>query len=78
MATYYANGAPSDWRDTLSAPMHRLIPHEDWAESFAHYLHIYDTLETAKERNLTDASVWILPRDFDAWIAGTGSNCLSI
>ena len=22
-------------------------PHEDWAETFAHYLHMLDTLETA-------------------------------
>ena len=28
-------------------------PWEDWAESWAHYLHMVDTLETAKSHGLT-------------------------
>lgn len=28
-------------------------PYEDWAETFAHYLHIVDTLQTAQSFNLT-------------------------
>ena len=27
-------------------------PYEDWAESFAHYLHIQDTLQTARSYSL--------------------------
>ena len=27
-------------------------PWEDWAETFAHYLHVVDTLETARSHNL--------------------------
>ncbi|GGK60936.1 hypothetical protein GCM10011591_36670 [Nocardia camponoti] len=44
---YYASGATPGWeRDYVSAyaTMH---PAEDWAETFAHYLHIRDTLDTA-------------------------------
>jgi hypothetical protein len=44
---HYANGAPADWQlhhITAYASAH---PHEDWAETFAHYLHMVDTLETA-------------------------------
>jgi hypothetical protein len=31
-------------------------PWEDWAETFAHYLHIRDTLETASAFGLTSAA----------------------
>lgn len=44
---HYSQGAPEGWaRDYVSsyATMH---PAEDWAETFAHYLHIRDTLDTA-------------------------------
>jgi hypothetical protein len=44
---HYADGPPDDWtRDhvTAYATMH---PWEDWAETFAHYVHITDTAETA-------------------------------
>jgi len=44
---HYSEGAPPGWeRDFVSsyATMH---PAEDWAETFAHYLHIRDTLDTA-------------------------------
>lgn len=40
-------------------------PHEDWAETWAHYLHIVDTLETAVSYGLSS----YVPKvdDFDAW-----------
>ncbi|MGB0436359.1 MAG: zinc-binding metallopeptidase family protein [Mycobacterium sp.] len=44
---HYSQGAPEGWqRDYVSsyATMHSA---EDWAETFAHYLHIRDTLDTA-------------------------------
>ena len=44
---HYGHGAPAGWeRDYVSsyASMH---PAEDWAETFAHYLHIRDALDTA-------------------------------
>ncbi|WP_408637790.1 zinc-binding metallopeptidase family protein [Nocardia bovistercoris] len=44
---HYADGAPAGWEaDHVSsyATMHAA---EDWAETFAHYLHIRDTLDTA-------------------------------
>ena len=44
---HYSQGPPEGWeRDYVSsyATMH---PAEDWAETFAHYLHIRDTLDTA-------------------------------
>src|SRR6478736_4572040 len=44
---YYANGAPANWQQnhiTVYASSH---PWEDWAETWAHYLHMMDTLETS-------------------------------
>jgi len=44
---HYSQGPPEGWeRDFVSsyATMH---PAEDWAETFAHYLHIRDTLDTS-------------------------------
>ncbi len=47
LQAYYANGAPADWRMHHISAYASSHPHEDWAETFAHYLHMIDTLETA-------------------------------
>ena len=44
---HYADGAPSNWQDHHISAYASTHPHEDWAETFAHYLHMIDTLETA-------------------------------
>ncbi len=44
---YYANGAPADWQTHHISAYASSHPHEDWAETFAHYLHMVDTMETA-------------------------------
>jgi hypothetical protein len=44
---HYANGAPADWADRCVSAYATMHPWEDWAETFAHYLHIRDTLQTA-------------------------------
>lgn len=43
----YQNGPPSDWRDHHISAYAASHPWEDWAESFAHYLHLVDSLNTA-------------------------------
>lgn len=47
LKAYYENGAPSDWTKNFISPYASAHPWEDWAESWSHYLHILDTLETA-------------------------------
>jgi hypothetical protein len=47
MDRYYAVGAPSGWRQHFVSAYATMHPWEDWAETFAHYLHIRDTLQTA-------------------------------
>ena len=44
---YYQNGAPADWQDQFVSAYATAHPWEDWAETWAHYLHMVDTLETA-------------------------------
>jgi hypothetical protein len=44
---HYANGAPPDWQERYVSAYATAHPWEDWAETWAHYLHMLDTLETA-------------------------------
>ncbi len=44
---HYDNGPPPDWAQGFVSAYATMHPSEDWAESFAHYLHIWDTLQTA-------------------------------
>lgn len=44
---YYEQGPPHDWRDRHISAYSSAHPWEDWAETWAHYLHLVDTLETA-------------------------------
>jgi hypothetical protein len=44
---HYRQGAPPDWKKDYVSPYATMHPAEDWAETFAHYLHIRDTLQTA-------------------------------
>ncbi|ODN72097.1 zinc-binding metallopeptidase family protein [Methylobrevis pamukkalensis] len=45
---HYANGAPLDWTTSYISAYAASHSWEDFAETFAHYLHIVDTLETAR------------------------------
>jgi len=40
-------GAPPGWKKDYGSSYATMHPAEDWAETFAHYLHIRDTLDTA-------------------------------
>ncbi|GAN77963.1 zinc-binding metallopeptidase family protein [Acidisphaera rubrifaciens] len=44
---HYAEGAPADWQNRFVSAYATAHPWEDFAETWAHYLHIVDTLETA-------------------------------
>lgn len=44
---YYAEGPAADWREHCVSAYATAHPWEDWAETWAHYLHVLDTLETA-------------------------------
>src|SRR6476661_191774 len=44
---HYSQGAPEGWEDNYVSSYATMHPAEDWAETFAHYLHIRDTIDTA-------------------------------
>jgi hypothetical protein len=44
---HYQEGPPPDWPERHVSAYATMHPFEDWAETFAHYLHIRDTLQTA-------------------------------
>jgi hypothetical protein len=44
---HYRAGPPADWQDRFVSAYAASHPWEDWAESWAHYLHMSDTLEIA-------------------------------
>ncbi|WP_101831695.1 zinc-binding metallopeptidase family protein, partial [Frankia canadensis] len=49
---HYAEGPPPAWDQTHVSAYATMHPWEDWAETFAHYLHIRDTLRTSAEFGL--------------------------
>lgn len=44
---HYDNGPRADWEEQFVSAYASSHPWEDWAETWAHYLHMFDTLETA-------------------------------
>ena len=56
MQRYYDSGPALDWPQSWISAYASMHPWEDWAETWAHYLHMVDTLETA--------------HDFDSSVAG--------
>jgi hypothetical protein len=46
---HYVEGAPADWQQHFVSAYATTHPWEDFAETWAHYLHIIDTLEMASE-----------------------------
>ncbi|MUL48002.1 hypothetical protein FZI85_02510 [Mycobacterium sp. CBMA293] len=44
---HYRDGAPPGWEQHYVSTYATMHPAEDWAETFAHYLHIRDALDTA-------------------------------
>ncbi len=70
---HYQHGAPTGWQEHFISGYATMHPWEDWAETWAHYLHIVDTLETAKQFGIDshprtgDDEHEQLPDDFDAY-----------
>jgi hypothetical protein len=53
----YEQGPPADWRDRYISSYASTHPWEDWAECWAHYLHIIDSLDTAIAHGLDGADI---------------------
>ena len=50
---HYQQGAPADWQERFVSAYASSHSWEDWAETWAHYLHMTDALETAIDCGLS-------------------------
>ncbi len=62
---HYAEGPAPAWSDTCVSAYASAHPWEDWAETWAHYLHMLDTLDTAMGFGLGNSHLRILKDPFD-------------
>jgi hypothetical protein len=70
---HYERAAPAGWNENFVSSYATMHGAEDWAETFAHYLHIRDTLDTAAEFGVAPAAATferkvLGPSGFDAII----------
>ena len=74
---HYAEGPPADWRERYISAYASAHAWEDFAETFAHYTHMVDALETAHAYGLVvrtrvaTASELDAEVDFDPYVAGS-------
>lgn len=54
---HYQQGAPSDWAQAHVSAYATMHPWEDWAETWAHYLHMTDALDTALALGMNASSL---------------------
>jgi hypothetical protein len=79
---YYDTGAPADWQSRFISAYATAHPWEDWAETWAHYLHMTDTLEIAVDCGISvrptrrgepvmkpKGEMVLTPSAFDTWLA---------
>lgn len=76
---HYAQGAPADWQASFISAYATAHPWEDFAETWAHYFHITDGLETAgsfglrTRPRLKEAADLAVSVDFDPYRAETAA-----
>lgn len=73
---YYSGGPPADWPDRFVSAYAASHPHEDWAESFAHLLHLTDIVDSVAASGLTGAGV--PSPDYDAYLEADTERLISI
>jgi hypothetical protein len=67
MQAHYSGAGPGQWQDTHVSAYATMHPWEDWAETFAHVLHILDALQTAAATGLT-----VISRDVPGGVVAPG------
>jgi hypothetical protein len=77
LARHHAEGSPADWQQRFVSAYASAHPWEDWAESWAHYVHMVDAVETAnvegiepRVAGITFGTSWPF-QSYDAYRAGT-------
>lgn len=64
LRAHYERGPPADWSRCFVSAYASIHPCEDWAESWAHYLHVRDTLDTAASFGISAESMDMGTADF--------------
>ena len=64
---FYAAPSSDDWRENFVSAYAQAHPLEDWAECWAHFLHMTDTLETAREFDVGPPIP--MEADFNEWVS---------
>jgi hypothetical protein len=74
---HYSEGAPPNWQESFVSAYATSHPWEDFAETWAHYFHIVDTLEMASafgmsiEPAIDTDGAYTARLDFDPYVEGT-------
>lgn len=66
LSSHHAAGPPPDWASRHISAYAASHPHEDWAESFAHLLHLTDIVDSFSAASLTGDG--LPPAGYDAYI----------
>lgn len=80
---HYAQGAPANWQDAYISTYATAHPWEDFAETWAHYFHITDALETAAafgirvRPDLKEAADLAVSVNFDPYAARSASDLVA-
>lgn len=66
LARHYESGPSDNWQERFITAYAGAHPLEDWAECWAHYLHMTDTMDTAAANDMLRRGA--AGEDFDGWI----------
>lgn len=67
LQTHYRDGPIPGWEESYISAYASSHPLEDWAESFAHYLHIGDAMETAQYFGLWAKNPELIEEKLESW-----------
>lgn len=69
LQTHYKNGAPPDWQMHFVSAYSTMHPWEDFAETWTHYLHMIDTLDTAASFGVAINPVVSDEPEVNSWVS---------
>ena len=72
---HYSNGPPDGWTETHITPYAASHPHEDWAETVAHLLHLVDIIDCAVAAGWTMAEA---PAGYDPYAEADGERVITL
>lgn len=73
MSRHYETGPPPGWDEHHISAYATMHPWEDWAETWAHFMHRFDTLETARDTGVAKGRA-VAMMDPRAFIGIAGAN----